>query len=92
MMTIFSSVFMAELGDKTQMATLCYTVCGDCNKMEVFLASSLALILSTFLAVFVGAAIGDIIPPHFMQMGAGLIFLIMGALFLRQGIRGTDAA
>jgi len=91
MLPIFSSVFMAELGDKTQVATVCFTAGGGCSKKEVFLASSLALVLSTFLAVVFGAAIGRLVPPHFLKIGAGAVFLVMGAVFLRQGFsRAAD--
>lgn len=87
MLPIFSSVFMAELGDKTQLATVCFTAGGSCSKTEVFLASSLALTLSTLLAVIFGAAIGRIIPADLLKAGAGLIFIVMGLVFLRQGLR-----
>jgi len=86
MLPIFSSVFMAELGDKTQLATVCFMAGGGCRKSEVFLASSLALLLSTILAVIFGAAIARLIPPHYLQLGAGLIFVFMGFLFVRQGL------
>jgi len=93
MLPIFSSVFMAELGDKTQVATVCFTAGGGCSKKEVFLASSLALVLSTFLAVVFGAAVGRLIPPHYLQIGAGAVFLVMGAVFVRQGLgRPSDQA
>ena len=86
MLPIFTSVFMAELGDKTQVATVCFMAGGGCRKSEVFWASSLALILSTFLAVIFGAAIARVVPPNYLQLGAGIIFLIMGVLFIRQGL------
>ena len=93
MLPIFSSVFMAELGDKTQVATVCFMAGGDCRKMEVFAASSAALVLSTFLAVVFGSAVGRLIPPHYLQIGAGAVFLVMGAVFLRQGFgRASDKA
>ena len=87
MLPIFSSVFMAELGDKTQVATVCFIAGGRCSRTEVFTASALALVLSTLLAVLCGAAIGRLIPPGFLKLGAGVIFVIMGLLFLRQGLR-----
>jgi len=90
MLPIFTSVFMAELGDKTQVATVCFIAGGGCSKTEVFWASSLALLLSTLLAVIFGAAIGRLIPPHYLRIGAGLVFLVMGAIFLRQALRSTE--
>lgn len=86
MTPIFMSVFMAELGDKTQVATVCFMAGGDWGKSEVFWASSLALLLSTLLAVMFGAAITVLIPPSYLKAGAGVIFLIMGALFIRQAL------
>ncbi|UQZ89955.1 hypothetical protein C4J81_12375 [Deltaproteobacteria bacterium Smac51] len=91
MLPIFSSVFMAELGDKTQVATVCFMAGGGCTKAEVFWASSLALVLSTLLAVIFGAAIGRFIPPHFLKIGAGAVFVIMGLLFIRQGLSREKA-
>lgn len=91
MLPIFSSVFMAELGDKTQVATVCFMAGGGCGKSEVFWASSLALLLSTFLAVVFGAAVARLVPPRFLQLGAGVIFLIMGFIFVRQGLMKPKA-
>lgn len=90
MLPIFTSVFMAELGDKTQLATVCFMAGGGCRKSEVFFASSLALVLSTLLAVVFGAAIARLIPPKYLQLGAGLIFVIMGLLFVRQGLSKAE--
>lgn len=86
MLPIFTSIFIAELGDKTQVATVCFMAGGGRSKAEVFFASSLALLLSTFLAVIFGAAVARLIPPGYLQLGAGLIFLVMGFLFIRQGL------
>ncbi|MDR1045001.1 MAG: TMEM165/GDT1 family protein [Candidatus Adiutrix sp.] len=86
MLPIFTSVFMAELGDKTQVATVCFMAGGGCSKGEVFWASSLALLSSTFLAVVFGAAAGRLIPPSLLKIGAGVIFVIMGLIFLKQAL------
>jgi putative Ca2+/H+ antiporter (TMEM165/GDT1 family) len=86
MLPIFSSVFMAELGDKTQLATVLFIAGGSATALEVFLASSAALVLSTFLAVMFGAAIGKIISPKTLKTLAGLAFLIMGGYFIYQGL------
>lgn len=85
MLPIFSSVFMAELGDKTQLATVLFMAGGAATALEVFLASSAALVLSTFLAVMFGAMIGKIISPRMLKTLAGLAFMILGGLYLYQG-------
>ena len=95
MTPIFFSVFLAELGDKTQLATLCFTIRGGKSRLEVFLAAGAALVLATGLGVAAGRAVGLLAEPEFLKAGAGLIFLIFGLVFLREGLRerrspGTD--
>ena len=85
MLPIFSSVFMAELGDKTQVATVLFIAGGAATALEVFLASSLALVTSTFLAVVFGAAIGRVISPRMLKTLAGMAFLALGGYYIVQG-------
>ncbi|MDR1922450.1 MAG: TMEM165/GDT1 family protein [Candidatus Adiutrix sp.] len=87
MAPIFSSVFMAELGDKTQVATVLFIAGGTATALEVFLASSLALVASTLLAVLFGAAVGRLISPRLLKVAAGLVFMIIGAYFICQGFK-----
>lgn len=86
MLPIFSSVFMAELGDKTQVAALLFMAGGTAGGLEVFLAAGAALVLSTFLAVVFGAAIGRIITPRALKTMAGLAFLALGVYYIYQGM------
>ena len=86
MLPIFSSVFMAELGDKTQLATILFMAGGAATAAEVFLASGSALVLSTFLAVMFGAAIARLVPPRALKVMAGLVFMILGAYYIYQGV------
>jgi len=87
MVPIFSSVFVAELGDKTQLATLMFVSGGAADKWEVFLASSLALVFSTLIAVLAGDFLGRLTSPIVFKMLAGFGFLIMGSVFLFQGFK-----
>jgi putative Ca2+/H+ antiporter (TMEM165/GDT1 family) len=87
MLPIFSGVFLAELGDKTQLATLCFTIRGGLNRLEVFLAAGAALVLATGLGVAAGQAVGLLAAPTFLKAGAGAIFLILGLALLREGLR-----
>lgn len=76
-MTTFGLVFLAELGDKTQLATFCFSA--DCDsRLSVFLGSAGALVLSSFLAVMFGAAISRVVPPSYIKIGAGLFFVLVG--------------
>ena len=85
MLPIFSSVFMAELGDKTQLATILFMAGGAATAAEVFLASGTALVLSTFLAVMFGAAIARLIHPRGLKIMAGLAFVGLGFYYIYQG-------
>src|SRR5262249_24917576 len=60
---VFASVLVAELGDKTQIATLLYATEPATSKLGVFLAAAAALVLSTAVAVVVGALLGEWISP-----------------------------
>jgi putative Ca2+/H+ antiporter (TMEM165/GDT1 family) len=77
----FGLVFLAELGDKTQLATMSLATSGT-SRWAVFLGSSLALILTSAIAVLVGGELTRLVPAIWIQRIAGLGFLVMGVLFL----------
>ncbi len=77
----FGLIFLAELGDKTQLATLALAAEGD-SRMSVFLASAAALITTSAIAVLVGGALARIVPAIWISRIAGVGFLFMGALLL----------
>ncbi len=81
-LVVFASVLVAELGDKTQMATLLYATDPAVGKLGVFLAAAAALTLSTALAVAVGAHAGDWISPKVLRTVAGLGFVAVGVWVL----------
>ena len=78
----FFLIFIAELGDKTQIATMLLSAKSN-SIMSVFIGSSIALICSSFIGVFAGAYITKYIPPHYIQNSAGVLFIVMGILILR---------
>jgi putative Ca2+/H+ antiporter (TMEM165/GDT1 family) len=75
---IFVTVFFAELGDKTQLATLLFAAEENTSKVGVFVASAGALVLSSFLAVLVGSQLSAYIPPRILKMIAGIGFITIG--------------
>ncbi len=77
----FGLVFLAELGDKTQLATMSLATSGT-SRWAVFLGSSLALIATSAVAVLVGGELTRLVPAIWIQRVAGLGFLVMGVLFL----------
>ena len=77
----FAAIFIAELGDKTQLAALSLSA-GSKSKWAVFLGSALALIATSAIAVAAGEALSRAIPPIWLRRGAGVVFVVMGALYL----------
>jgi putative Ca2+/H+ antiporter (TMEM165/GDT1 family) len=75
---IFGTVFLAELGDKTQLATLLYAGNKENSKLFVFLASSSALVLASGLAVLVGTVIEKYVNPRCLSWLAGIGFIVIG--------------
>lgn len=81
LLTTFGMVFLAELGDKTQLATFCLSA--DCDsKLSVFLGSAGALVLSSLIAVCCGEAVGRFVPAVYFKIAAGLFFVVAGVWFL----------
>jgi len=78
LLVIFGSVLLAELGDKTQMATMLYATDKSIPPLYVFAAASSALVVSTLLAVVFGSFITRIIPPATLKLLAGLAFIGVG--------------
>jgi hypothetical protein len=82
----FILIFLAELGDKTQLAALAKTAESPDDplaKWAVFLGASLALVASTFIAVFAGSALKALVPDErFIRVAAGGLFLVFGTLIL----------
>jgi putative Ca2+/H+ antiporter (TMEM165/GDT1 family) len=88
LLTTFGSVFLAELGDKTQLATLCFAT-GKNTFLSVFIGSSLALVTSSLLACIIGSSLSRVLPARWVQLGAGLLFLVIGALLVAKNIRSA---
>ena len=77
----FLVVFLAELGDKTQLATLSLAG-GSTSKWSVFTGSALALVATSAIAVLAGEALGRVVPPVWLRRAAGASFLVLGVVFL----------
>jgi putative Ca2+/H+ antiporter (TMEM165/GDT1 family) len=77
----FAAIFFAEIGDKTQLATLSLAA-GGSSRWVVFAGSALALIATSAIAVVAGEALSRTIPPIWLKRGAGALFIVLGVLFL----------
>ncbi len=78
LLTIFAAVFVAELGDKTQLATLLFATHGKASPVLVFVAAAAALCLSSALAVFVGTYCARYIEGVPLKLIAGAGFIAIG--------------
>ena len=86
--SIFIAVFLAELGDKTQLATLLFASEGSHKPMTVFLASAGALVLSTALAVGVGTMGSKYLEFIPLKLIAGVGFIAIGSWTIFEHFRG----
>ncbi len=81
LVTTFTTVLLAELGDKTQLATVAISGSSD-RPLAVFLGSSTALIFASMLGVLAGGSIASMIPSNVIKILAAIGFLIIGAKLL----------
>ena len=77
MLTTFGMIFLAELGDKTQLATFAFAAEGK-SRLAVFLGSAGALVLTSLLAVVFGSAVSKMVPANYIKAGAGALFIVLG--------------
>jgi putative Ca2+/H+ antiporter (TMEM165/GDT1 family) len=77
----FMAIFLAEMGDKTQLATMSLAA-GSKSRWSIFLGASLGLVLTSALAVLGGDLVSRYVPANWVRRGAGLLFLVLGALYL----------
>ena len=83
--TVFATVFIAELGDKTQLSTLLYASNARNGTWTVFVGAALALVVSSAMGVFAGSLIGSRIDPKVLSRLAGVGFIAVGLWTLWKG-------
>ncbi|GMV41652.1 MAG: hypothetical protein AMXMBFR64_33680 [Myxococcales bacterium] len=81
LITTFGAIFLAELGDKTQLATLTLSA-GATSKWAVFVGSALALIATSAIAVLVGGSLGKVVPEEWLRRIAGGVFIVLGVMYV----------
>lgn len=79
MATVFGIVFLAELGDKTQLATMLFAAKSPGNLLAVFIGASAALVLASAVGVAAGAFISQFLGPKQLSYIAGIGFVAIGA-------------
>ena len=82
---VFVSVLLAELGDKTQLATMLFASDAALSRWGVLAAAAGALIVSTAVAVMAGTLLGGWVSPRHLKLAAGVGFVAIGAWILVRG-------
>ena len=80
--TVFAAVFIAELGDKTQLATMLFAADKEVSKWTVFLGASAALVVATAIGVIAGTLLSEFINEKYLDYLAGAGFILIGAFTL----------
>lgn len=88
LLSMFATIFVAELGDKTQIATLPFASEGKARPVAVFIASAAALALGAAVSVVVGATASRFLDGVPVKLIAGVGFVAIGAFALVQYFRG----
>ena len=88
-LTVFWTVLVAELGDKTQLATMLFASDKEVHKGAVFAGAALALVTASAAAVFFGTFLSNYISPKVMSIIAGAGFILIGILILARGVSGS---
>jgi putative Ca2+/H+ antiporter (TMEM165/GDT1 family) len=76
--TVFGTVFLAELGDKTQLATLLFASKSAVSLWTIFFAAAGALVLTSAIGVAAGAALSQYVNPKYLSYAAGAGFILIG--------------
>ena len=90
-LTVFGTVFLAELGDKTQLATLLFASRSTVSLWTIFFAASAALVLTSAIGVAAGALVSQYVNPRYLSYAAGFGFIVIGAWTI-YAASGTQAA
>ena len=91
LLSTFATVFLAELGDKTQLATV--AISGTSKRpLAVFIGSSSALVLASLIGAIAGGSLSTVVPADWLQLMASLGFLAIGLKLLWPLLSGSETA
>lgn len=77
-LTVFTTVFLAELGDKTQLATFLYASDAEHSKLTVFLGAASALVVTSAIGVAMGGLVAQYVSPRLLSRLSGTAFVLLG--------------
>jgi len=78
LLTVFTTVFLAELGDKTQLAILLFAADKDVSKWTVFIGASMALVVASGIGVLAGGFVSQYVSEKYLSYLAGVGFIVIG--------------
>ena len=78
LLTVFTTVFVAELGDKTQLATLLFASDREVNRWTVFIGAALALVVTSAIGVLAGGLVSQYVSEKYLHRLAGVGFVAIG--------------
>ena len=84
-LTTFGALFLAEMGDKTQLAVFSLTARSH-SPCAVFLGASAALVVVTLIGVLFGGLVTNLVPPRYLRLGAGVLFLGIGVYTILEAL------
>ncbi|HID45775.1 MAG TPA: TMEM165/GDT1 family protein [Chromatiaceae bacterium] len=78
LLTVFVAVFIAELGDKTQLATMLFAADREVSKLTIFVGASLALVVASAIGVLAGGLVSQYVAERYLHYIAGIGFVGIG--------------
>lgn len=78
LLTVTGTIFLAELGDKTQLATLLFAARSPSALVTVFVGASVALVLASAVGVLAGGVVSQYVDPKYLSYAAGIGFIAIG--------------
>lgn len=88
--SVFTSVFLAEIGDKTQLATMTFAARTPSARWTIFAASAGALTLAAGIGVLFGDLIAKLVSPRILTLAAGIAFVLIGAWTIVKAARAES--
>jgi putative Ca2+/H+ antiporter (TMEM165/GDT1 family) len=82
LLTVFTAIFVAELGDKTQLATMLFASNREVDKFTIFAGASITLVLTSAIGVLAGGVISRYISEKYLNYIAGTGFIVIGIWIL----------
>ena len=80
-LTVFAMIFLAELGDKTQLTTMVLAA-QTRSPLAVFIGSATALVITSLLGVVFGEAVTRLVPARIIRLLAGGLFIVIGVVLV----------